>query len=89
MKIHEKYLTNEEINMNRFFNDARMGKTPDMTAISGAIMDWAFDVLEVVEASGDKSYIKTARQAVDNLQKTLKNVEVKKNMVEKIASRFR
>lgn len=84
----DKYL-NEELNMNDFFTQARKGKSPDMTAISGAIMDWAFDVLEVVENSGDKSYIKTARQAVDNLQKALKNVEVKKNMVEKIASRFK
>jgi len=52
-------------------------------------MDWAFDMLEVIEASGTPADIKTAKLAVDNLQKSLKNVEIKKNMVEKISSRFK
>ena len=84
----DKYLS-EELIMNDFFTKARMGKTPDMTAISGAMMDWAFDILEIIESGGTPADIKTARLAVDNLQKSLKNVEVKKNFIEKMVSRFK
>jgi len=89
MKLENKidqYL-NEELDMNDFFQQARMGKTPDMTAFKGSIMDWAFDVLDVIENNGTPAQIKAGRTAVKNLEKSLKDVEVKKNMLEKIVSK--
>lgn len=80
---------NKYLKRNEQMVSKKTAKVPDITKISDSVMDWAFDMLEVIEASGTPADIKTAKLAVDNLQKSLKNVEIKKNMVEKISSRFK
>jgi len=80
---------NKYLKRNEQMVSKKTAKVPDITKISDSVMDWAFDMLEVIEASVTPADIKTAKLAVDNLQKSLKNVEIKKNMVEKISSRFK